>query len=175
MTILHTARATAFIFPGQGSQHVGMAQALCTQYDVARRTMEEANDVLGFDLAKLCFEGPEETLTDTINAQPALLATSIAISRALEEAAGSSLAPLADAASNVAAGHSMGEYSALVAAGSLTFADGLLLVRERGRLMKEAGSIAPGMMAAILGPGRGGGGAGLWRSNSSGRHCAGCQ
>lgn len=151
MIFLNAPRATAFIFPGQGSQHVGMAQTLVAQSAAARQTMQEANDVLGFDLAKLCFEGPEATLTDTINAQPALLATSIAILRALEESLGGTLPAVAGAAANVAAGHSMGEYSALVAAGSLSFADGLRLVRERGRLMKEAGNIAPGMMAAILG------------------------
>jgi len=128
-----------------------MAQQICETFAAARRTMEEANDVLGFDLAALCFAGPEEALTDTINAQPALLATSIAILRALEEAVGGALSLVEGAAANVAAGHSMGEYSALVAAGSLTFADGLQLVRERGRLMKEAGEQTPGMMAAILG------------------------
>lgn len=151
MTILTSPRAIAFLFPGQGSQHVGMAQQVCVHSPAARQTMEEANEILGFDLAALCAEGPEEVLTDTINAQPALLATSVAILRALEEALGGILPGIEDAAPNVAAGHSMGEYSALVAADSLTFADGLRLVRERGRLMKEAGAIAPGMMAAILG------------------------
>lgn len=151
MSILTSARASAFLFPGQGSQHVGMAQQVCATSPAARRTMEEANDILGFDLTSLCFSGPDEVLTDTINAQPALLATSIAILRALEEALGGSLPALPDKAANVAAGHSMGEYSALVAAESLTFADGLRLVRERGRLMKEAGEQTPGMMAAILG------------------------
>lgn len=151
MSFLNSPRATAYLFPGQGSQHVGMAQQVCEASAAARRTMEEANDVLGFDLTTLCFKGPEETLTDTINAQPALLATSIAILRALEEAVGDVLPSLDGAAANVAAGHSMGEYSALVAAGSLSFADGLRLVRERGRLMKQAGEQMPGMMAAILG------------------------
>lgn len=106
--------------------------------------MAEADDVLGFSLSKLCFEGPEDVLTDTINAQPALLATSMAALRSLQEALPILPPP------GAAAGHSLGEYTALVAAGSLSFADGLRLVRERGRLMKEAGEQNPGGMAAIL-------------------------
>jgi [acyl-carrier-protein] S-malonyltransferase len=107
--------------------------------------MAEADDVLGFDLSTLCFQGSEETLTDTINAQPALLAASVAALRALHEALPDLPAPAA------VAGHSMGEYSALVAAGSLSYPDALRLVRERGRLMKEAGQRSPGGMAALLG------------------------
>jgi [acyl-carrier-protein] S-malonyltransferase len=135
----------AYLFPGQGSQTVGMAQDLASRFQSARETMAEADDILGFALSKLCFEGPEEVLTDTINAQPALLAASIAALRAIGEALPGSPSPVA------VAGHSMGEYSALVAAGSLSFADGLRLVRERGRLMKEAGQRSPGGMAAVLG------------------------
>lgn len=136
---------TAYLFPGQGSQAVGMAKALAERYAAAAAAMAEADDVLGFGLSTLCFEGPEETLTDTINAQPALLAASVAVLRALDEALPGLPAPVA------VAGHSMGEYSALVAAGSLAYADGLRLVRERGRLMKEAGQRSPGGMAALLG------------------------
>ncbi len=145
------AHATGFLFPGQGSQHVGMMRELVDAYPVAKATFEEADGVLGFPLSQLCFEGPEPELTDTINAQPALLAACVAILRAIQQEIGpAALAPAADRPSFVA-GHSMGEYTALVAAGSLSFADGLRLVRERGRLMKEAGEKAPGRMAAVLG------------------------
>ena len=122
-----------------------MAKLLAEQISSAADTMAEADAILGFSLSKLCFDGPEDVLTNTINAQPALLATSVATLRALYE-----ILPRFPAPSAVA-GHSMGEYSALVAAGSLSFADGLRLVRERGRLMKEAGEQSPGGMAAILG------------------------
>jgi [acyl-carrier-protein] S-malonyltransferase len=107
--------------------------------------MAEADALLGFPLSTLCFEGPAEVLTDTINAQPALLAASVATLRAAAEAMPELPVPVA------VAGHSMGEYSALVAAGALSYADGLRLVRERGRLMKEAGAASPGGMAAVLG------------------------
>ncbi len=122
-----------------------MAKELAERYPSAAAAMAEADDVLGFGLSTLCFEGPEETLTDTINAQPALLAASVAVLRALDEALPDRPAPAA------VAGHSMGEYSALVAAGSLSYPDALRLVRQRGYLMKEAGQRSPGGMAAILG------------------------
>jgi [acyl-carrier-protein] S-malonyltransferase len=140
---------TALLFPGQGSQHVGMAGELAAHYPAARAALEEADAVLGFALSRLMLDGPEDELTDTINAQPALMAASVAAMRALAAELGDA-APGAGA--NVfAAGHSMGEYTALVAAGSLSYADGLRLVRERGRLMKLAGENAPGLMAAVLG------------------------
>lgn len=151
-SFLTALRATAYLFPGQGSQHVGMLKELASASPAARRTFEEADDVLGFALSHLCFGGPEETLTDTINAQPGLLAAGIAALRALNEKGGADLREdLADSAPNALAGHSLGEYTALVAAGSLTYADGLRLVRTRGRLMKEAGTRSPGLMAAVLG------------------------
>jgi [acyl-carrier-protein] S-malonyltransferase len=131
-----------------------MAQAAAEAYPAARAALDEADTVLGFALSRLMAEGPEATLTDTINAQPALLAASIAILRALETELGAqngAQRPASALQGVYVAGHSMGEYSALVAAGSLRYADGLRLVRERGRLMKEAGVRAPGMMAAILG------------------------
>ena len=146
------ASSIAYLFPGQGSQFVGMGRALADGYPAARAAFEEADDVLGFSLSALCFDGPEDALTDTINTQPALLTTSIAVLRALEaELAASAHTPDRAAAQVFVAGHSMGEYTALVAAGALTYADGLRLVRERGRLMKQAGERSPGMMAAILG------------------------
>lgn len=135
----------ALLFPGQGSQEVGMALELATHSPAAKAIFAEADEVLGFSLSTLCFDGPEESLTDTINAQPALLAASTAILAALQSELGNHLPT-----PTFFAGHSMGEYSALVAAGSITFADGLRLVRERGRLMKEAGQKSPGLMAAIL-------------------------
>ena len=157
-SLLRSAQRTALLFPGQGSQQIGMAQAVAETYPAARAALDEADAVLGFALSRLMFEGPEETLTDTINAQPALLAASVAILRGLEAELGAqasrpvALAQGALPARQVyVAGHSMGEYTALVAAGSLVYADGLRLVRERGRLMKQAGERTPGMMAAILG------------------------
>jgi [acyl-carrier-protein] S-malonyltransferase len=135
---------TAYIFPGQGSQAVGMGQALAAAYPIARETFEEADAVLGFPLSALCFAGPAETLTDTINAQPAILVTSVAAWRAWR-AAHPGLAPPC-----CVAGHSLGEYSALVVAGTLDFAEAVRLTRVRGQLMASAGTQHPGSMAAIL-------------------------
>lgn len=134
----------AYVFPGQGSQAVGMGQLFYDQYDVARQTFAAADDLLGFSLSKLCFEGPLEKLTATINQQPALYVTSIAMLRVVQET-GTFPAPA------FAAGHSLGELSALVAAGSLRFEDGLRLVRRRGELMAAADQDQPGGMAAVLG------------------------
>ncbi len=136
---------TAFLFPGQGSQYVGMGAALAAQYQVARQTFEEADDLLDFALSRLCFEGPDDTLTSTINAQPALYVAGIAALRTLYEALGQPFQPA------YVAGHSLGELTALTAAGALSFPDGVKLVRRRGELMKEAGERSPGGMAAILG------------------------
>ncbi len=135
----------AFVFPGQGSQVVGMARALAEAFPAARDAMAEADEVLRFHLSRLCFEGPAEKLTDTINAQPAILAASAAALRAIQTAFPHLSKPAA------VAGHSLGEYTALVAAGSLSYPDALRLVRERGRLMKEAGQKRPGGMAAVIG------------------------
>ena len=137
---------TAVVFPGQGAHYVGMGRDLYDAYPAARAVFDAADDVLGFSVSDLCFNGPLEALTDTVNQQPALLATSIAVWEVLRATKGAVLpAPL------FAAGHSLGEYSALVAVGALDLADGLRLVRERGRLMKEAGQRTPGGMAAVLG------------------------
>ncbi|MBI1878199.1 MAG: ACP S-malonyltransferase [Chloroflexi bacterium] len=133
----------AFVFPGQNSQEVGMGQALVENYPAAREIFCKADEVLGFSLSRLCFEGPEADLNDTINTQVAMLTTSIAALEALK-AAGYQARP------RYVAGHSLGEYSAYVASGVLSFEDGLRLVRERGRLMKKAGELNPGGMAAIL-------------------------
>jgi len=138
----------AFVFPGQGSQYVGMGKALYEASQAARRIFHQADEVLGFSLTKLCFEGPADELEDTINAQPAILTVSVAGLAALRErweAMGRAVAPVA------VAGHSLGEFTALVAAGSLEFSDALRLVRERGRLMKETGEARPGGMAAVIG------------------------
>ena len=132
----------AFLFPGQGSQSVGMGRALCERYPEARAVFEEADRILGVSLSTLCFEGPAEELTRTENTQPALLVTSVAAYRVLES---KGLRPAA------AAGHSAGEYAAHVAAGSLSFEDGLRLIRRRGEAMAGAGSERPGTMAAVLG------------------------
>lgn len=138
----------AFVFPGQGSQFVGMGQRLHDLSDGARRVFRQADEVLGFPLSRLCFEGPADELEDTINAQPAILTVSHAAMEALRER----WHQLGDAISPICvAGHSLGEYSALVSAGVLDFADALVLVRERGRLMKEAGVERPGGMAAVIG------------------------
>src|SRR5579863_716673 len=133
----------AFLFPGQGSQKVGMGADLAHEFPAARRVFEEADEALGFALSRMCFEGPAEDLLLTANTQPATLATSIAAMRAFESE--SSISP------ELAAGHSLGEYSALVAAGALTLADALRAVRERGRLMQAACPLGHGAMAALIG------------------------
>jgi [acyl-carrier-protein] S-malonyltransferase len=132
----------AFIFPGQGSQKVGMGKALADAHQICRETFEEADAALGEPLSRLCFEGPEEQLTLTENQQPAILAVSIAACR---------LAHTLGVKPAFVAGHSLGEYSANVAAGTLAFADALALVRRRGRYMQEAVPVGTGAMAAILG------------------------
>jgi [acyl-carrier-protein] S-malonyltransferase len=132
---------TAFLFPGQGSQFAGMGKSLAERFASSRAVFEEADATLGFALSKLCFEGPEEALKMTENTQPALLAVSTAAFAALAERG---LEP------DYVAGHSLGEYSALVAAGSLRFADALRLVRRRGRYMQEAVPAGVGAMAALL-------------------------
>lgn len=135
---------TALLFPGQGSQKVGMGRALAAEFPAARRVFEEADEALGASLSRLCWEGPEADLTRTENGQPAILTTSIAALRAIEEERG----PLEFAA---AAGHSLGEWTALVAAGAFDFATAVRLVKQRGRAMQDAVPQGQGAMAAILG------------------------
>ena len=132
---------TAFLFPGQGSQYVGMGKSLFASFAAARKIFEQADEVLGFPLSKLCFEGPEEDLRLTQNTQPALLTVSTAAMAVLSE---NGIEP------DYVAGHSLGEYSALVAAGSLSFADALRLVRKRGQYMQEAVPVGVGAMPALL-------------------------
>jgi [acyl-carrier-protein] S-malonyltransferase len=135
------APKTAFLFPGQGSQSAGMGKALAEKCAIARRIFEEADDTLGFSISRLCFEGPEDQLRLTENTQPALLTVSVAAWSVLHERG---------VTADYVAGHSLGEYSALVAAGSLDFADALRLVRKRGRYMQEAVPEGVGAMAALL-------------------------
>jgi [acyl-carrier-protein] S-malonyltransferase len=136
----------AYVFPGQGSQSTGMGLDLYNSYPSARVVFDGADASLGFSLSRLCFEGPEEELTKTHNVQPAILVVSIACLKALEEA------NIANFPSpTFVAGHSLGEYAALVAAGALDLNDAVLLVRERGRLMYEAGLKNPGSMLAVIG------------------------
>ena len=137
-------QTTAFVFPGQGSQSVGMGKELAETYPIAKETFEEADSILGFSLSSLMWNGPAENLNETINTQPALYVHSVAAWRTftIHER---------DSKPATVAGHSLGELSALTASGALSFQDGLRLVRTRGELMKRAGDLNPGGMAAMLG------------------------
>lgn len=145
-------KSTLFFFPGQGEQSVGMGRDLVDAFPATQEVFNTADDLLGFSLSQLCFDGPEETLNDTVNAQPAVLTVSVAALVALN----STLVNRGEGEKSWqekhwVAGHSLGEYTALVAAGSLDFADALRLVRRRGEVMKAAGEKKSGMMAAVLG------------------------
>ena len=133
---------SAYLFPGQGSQHVGMGREAFQKSSAAKAFFDEADALFGFSLSELTFSGPEEQLTDTVNQQPALFVTSVAHWRTMID--------IGWPQPQYLAGHSLGEFSALVAAGSLSFSAGLSLVRKRGQLMKQAGEKEPGGMAAIL-------------------------
>src|ERR1700729_2244798 len=142
MTESRNGHRIAFIFPGQGSQAVGMGKELAENYPIARQTFEEADEALGYHFSQVCFEGPEEQLRLTEITQPAILTASIAGLRVLE---GCVPKP------SFVAGHSLGEYSAHVASGTMTFADAVRTVRNRGKYMQEAVPVGVGAMAAILG------------------------
>jgi [acyl-carrier-protein] S-malonyltransferase len=137
------SRKIALLFPGQGSQYVGMGRELCGLFPVASQTFEEASDALGQDMSKLCFEGPEEDLRRTVNTQPAIVTVSVAAWRVLSSECG--IEP------SCAAGHSLGEYAALVVSGAMDFPSAVTLVRKRGQYMQEAVPEGEGAMAALLG------------------------
>ena len=143
---MNSSSQIAFLFPGQGSQAVGMGKELAENYAVARRTFEEADEALGYKLSELCFAGPEEKRKLTEITQPAILTVSVAAWRVLQE---KGLKP--DLVADYVAGHSLGEYSAHVAAGTLAFTDAVRAVRNRGQYMQEAVPVGVGAMAAILG------------------------
>ncbi len=135
---------TAFVFPGQGSQYAGMGKDLAATYPTARRVFDEIDEALGFSISRLCFEGPEEDLKLTENTQPAILAVSAALHAVLEEYGATRR--------DLVAGHSLGEYSAIVSVGGLTAAEAAKIVRQRGRFMQEAVPVGTGGMAALIGP-----------------------
>jgi [acyl-carrier-protein] S-malonyltransferase len=142
---LPQASDVAWLFPGQGAQHVGMGRDLYDEAPAARAVFDAADAALGISLSSICFDGPEDELTRTVNTQPALVAHALAALAAAVEAGSITQRPA------VMAGHSLGEYAALIAAGAIGFDDGLRLVHERGRLMQEACDSTPGTMAAVLG------------------------
>jgi [acyl-carrier-protein] S-malonyltransferase len=142
---LPQSSTVGWLFPGQGAQAVGMGRDLYEEVPAARAVFDAADEALGFSISKLCFEGPEDELTRTVNTQPALVAHSIAALVAAAECGSITQGPA------YLSGHSLGEYAALIAAGAVSFEDGIRLVRERGRLMQEACDAEPGTMAAILG------------------------
>ena len=141
--ILNLKSEIAFVFPGQGSQYAGMGKELAENFQAARQVFEEADEALSFSISRLCFDGPEDELQLTENTQPAILSTSVAAFRVMQAEG--------FAAPRFVAGHSLGEYSALVAAGAISLADAVRTVRSRGRYMQEAVPVGTGAMAAVIG------------------------
>ena len=141
---MNTVSRTAMVFPGQGAQYVGMGLDIYREFPVARAVFDMADEVLGFSLSKLCFEGPEDRLRQTENVQPAIVTLSLALLTTIRKSRRSVQA-------SFTAGHSLGEYSALAAAGAMTAAAAIRLARKRGELMQQAGAASPGAMAAVLG------------------------
>jgi [acyl-carrier-protein] S-malonyltransferase len=145
LTSFKMVKNIAYLFPGQGAQFVGMGKDLHDFYPSCKNIYDKANEILGFNLAKLCFEGPAENLSRTQNSQPAILVTSIACLRAMEESSKDKVKPA------FAAGLSLGEYTALYAAGAISFEDAVMLVRKRGLAMEQASQQNPGKMASVIG------------------------
>jgi [acyl-carrier-protein] S-malonyltransferase len=141
------AAKVAYVFPGQGAQYVGMGRDLYDSYDSARAVFKQADEALGFPLSQLCFNGPDDELRQTVNAQPAIVTVSLALLSAIRNSADNKSLP----APAFVAGHSLGEYTALAAAGVFDFATAIYLTRQRGRLMHQAGLENPGGMAAVIG------------------------
>ncbi len=141
------AEKAAYIFPGQGAQYVGMGKDLYDAFDSAKTVFNQADEAVGFSLSKLCFEGPEDELKQTVNAQPAIVTLSLALLAAMRDTCAENNLP----APSLVAGHSLGEYTALAAAGVLDFPTAIFLTRKRGELMHQAGQQNPGGMAAVIG------------------------
>ena len=141
----------AFLFPGQGSQSVGMGADIYAESSAARQVFETVDEALGFSLSNLCFQGPEDVLRETINAQPAIVTVSLALLAALQETLSPDYSWSSPLVPSYTAGHSVGEYAALVASGAIDLRDAVVLIRERGRLMHHEGMVCPGGMAAIIG------------------------